>query len=71
MIIIIISCLFVLYVVYLINKNKCKHEQYFETRSCSAYCYSCNKNLGFISDLRKDKTKKEVWLGQPFDKTIQ
>jgi len=71
MIITIISCLIVLYVVYLINKRKCNHEEYFESRSCTAYCFHCNKNLGFIGDVRQDKSKKEIWLDQPFDKDIK
>jgi hypothetical protein len=38
----------------------CKHEEYFETMACDAICDKCHKNLGFIGNIRKDKTKKEV-----------
>ena len=53
-----------------IKQLNCKHDRYFETRSCTAYCMNCEKKLGFIGEVRKDSSKKEIWLGQPFDKDI-
>jgi hypothetical protein len=68
---IMIACLIALYIWSVYERAKCKHEEFFETRSCSAYCMNCKKKLGFIGDLRKDPLKKEIWLNQPFDKNIK
>lgn len=43
-----------------IFQHFCKHTEYFETRACQAVCCRCNKHLGFIGDVRKQKNRKEV-----------
>ena len=35
-----------------LKQKRCKHEEYYENRSCDATCKSCGKNLGFIGTLR-------------------
>jgi len=47
-------------VIQFIQSLFCKHEEYFETMSCQAICNKCHKDLGFIENPRKDKTKKQV-----------
>ena len=39
---------------------RCKHETYRESRACDAICTKCNKNLGFIDNVRKMKNRREV-----------
>lgn len=55
---IIIVCLIILYAGTVYERAKCKHNEFFEARSCNAYCIHCKKKLGFIDDLRKDSSKK-------------
>jgi len=43
-----------------LTKKRCKHLEYYETRSCDAICVKCDKNLGFIAPVRADKSKREV-----------
>jgi len=35
-----------------LKKRKCTHPRFWETRACDAVCCECNKNLGFIKDIR-------------------
>lgn len=39
---------------------RCKHETYWENRSCDAICTKCEKNLGFVGTVRKMKNHREV-----------
>lgn len=39
---------------------RCEHSTYRENRACQAICTSCKKDLGFIADLRADKSRREV-----------
>jgi hypothetical protein len=40
----------------LFKQKNCKHEKFNETSSCDAICQSCGKNLGFIGNVRRDKS---------------
>ena len=39
-----------------IKQSRCKHEKYRENMKCDAICSECGKNLGFIGNVRKQKT---------------
>ncbi len=43
-----------------IKESSCKHEKYIEKRDCYAYCTKCDKKMGFIGDIRKEKPKDEL-----------
>lgn len=38
----------------------CKHEEYWENRSCQGICSACHKDLGFVGTLREQKERREV-----------
>ena len=42
-----------LWVFLKIPQLRCKHERYYETRSCMAICTACGAKLGFIGNVRK------------------
>lgn len=45
-----------------IREWRCKHETFWENRSCDAICNKCGKNLGFIATVREArKNKPEPW----------
>jgi hypothetical protein len=37
----------------MLRKIRCKHELIREDRTCTAWCRTCGKNLGFIGNIRK------------------
>lgn len=37
---------------------RCKHENFWENRSCDAICHGCRKNLGFILTVRRNRDAK-------------
>ncbi len=39
----------------IIRQRRCKHERFYETRSCDAVCTDCGKNLGFIGTVRENR----------------
>lgn len=38
----------------------CPHTAYRENRACNGICLGCKKDLGFVGELRKDKSKREM-----------
>jgi hypothetical protein len=42
------------------RRRNCLHTAYRENSQCHGICCKCGKDLGFIGDLRKDKTKQEI-----------
>lgn len=56
----VVVALFVALVTYTpmwIKQALCKHVDYWETSACDAVCRRCNKNLGFVADIRKKRSK--------------
>lgn len=43
-----------------IKQWRCPHKAYRENRACHGICLGCKKDLGFVGELRKDKSKREM-----------
>lgn len=38
-----------------VKQSFCKHEKYRENMACDAICVECDKNLGFIGNVIKER----------------